>query len=149
MIPTGQVDVFALVGLGLGELAERMGIVFHELSAERSLASMPVEGNRQPFGLLHGGAHVALAETLGSMSAAAHAGSDYRAVGVEINASHTRPVREGHVFGTCTALSLGRRMTVHEIVIRDAQGERLSTVRMTNLLTARQHPAGGAAPTAG
>ena len=131
------IDTEDIVGIGRGELAERMGIQFHALSAELAVASMPVEGNRQPFGLLHGGAHVVLGETLGSMAAAAHAGEGYVALGIEIGASHTKPAETGIVTGTCTALSLGRRLTVHEIVVRDSAGNRLSTVRMTNLITPR------------
>jgi uncharacterized protein (TIGR00369 family) len=74
----------------IGELGERMGIELLELSAERAVATMPVEGNRQPLGLLHGGAYVVLGESLGSMAANLHAGAGRLAVGVDINATHTR-----------------------------------------------------------
>jgi uncharacterized protein (TIGR00369 family) len=120
-----------------GELAVKMGIEFVELSAERSVARMPVEGNTQVVGLLHGGAHVVLGESLGSISAAIHAGTGRMAVGIEINASHSRSVTSGWVTGTCTALSLGRNLATHEIVITDEEGRRLSTVRMTNFLRDR------------
>lgn len=119
---------------GGGELPRRMGIEFLELSAEYSVARMPVEGNRQVTGLLHGGAHVVLGESLGSISSAIHAGLGRYAVGIEINATHSRSVTEGWVTGTCTALTLGRTLATHEIVITDADGKRLSTVRMTNML---------------
>jgi 1,4-dihydroxy-2-naphthoyl-CoA hydrolase len=132
------IDAELVSGMPLGELVERMEITFHELSADRAVASMPVAGNRQSFGLLHGGAHVVLAETLGSLAANMHAGEGKVALGVEIGASHTRSVDRGRVIGTCTALSLGRRMTVHEIVVRDEAGTRLSTIRMTNFLVARE-----------
>lgn len=122
----------------VGELAQRMGIRFHQLSAEESIASMPVHGNRQPFGLLHGGAHVVLAETLGSLSANEWAGPERVALGIEIGASHSGAVSEGRVVGTCRAISLGSSLTVHEIAIADEKGRRLSTVRMTNLLTQRR-----------
>lgn len=120
-----------------GELARRMGIEFLELSAEFSLARMPVEGNRQVVGLLHGGAHVVLGESLGSLSSAIHGGAGRYAVGIEINATHSRSVTEGWVTGTCTALVLGRTLCTHEIVMTDDEGRRLSTVRMTNYLRDR------------
>jgi len=119
---------------GGGELPRRMGIEFLELSAAYSVARMPVEGNRQVVGLLHGGAHVVLGESLGSISSAIHAGPGRIAMGIEINASHSRSITEGWVTGTCTALVLGRTLATHEIVITDEQGNRLSTVRMTNFL---------------
>jgi 1,4-dihydroxy-2-naphthoyl-CoA hydrolase len=123
-----------LVNSGGGALARKMGFEFLELSAERSVATMPVEGNTQVIGILHGGAHVVLGETLGSVSSAIHAGPGRVAVGIEINASHSRSVATGVVTATCTAISLGRTLATHEIVIRDEQGRRLSTVRITNFL---------------
>lgn len=123
-----------LVASGGGELAVKMGFEFVELGASRSVARMPVEGNRQVVGLLHGGAHVVLAETLGSVSSAIHAGPGRYAVGIEINATHSRSITEGWVTGTCTALVLGRTLATHEIVMTDDAGRRLSTVRMTNML---------------
>ncbi len=120
-----------------GELAIKMGIEFLELSASHSLARMPVEGNTQVIGLLHGGAHVVLGESLGSISAAIHAGPGRYAVGIEINASHSRSITSGWVTGTCTAISLGRNLATHEIVMTDDDGNRLSTVRMTNFLRDR------------
>jgi len=128
--------VTLLVEGGGGELARRMGIEFLELSAERSVARMPVEGNRQVVGLLHGGAHLVLGESLGSVSSAIHAGPGHTAVGIEINATHTRATTSGIVTATCEALSLGRTLCTHQTVIRDEQGRRLSTVRMTNLIRA-------------
>lgn len=125
-----------LVSSGGGELARKMGITFLELSAEHSVATMPVDGNTQVIGILHGGAHVVLGESLGSVSSAIHAGPGRVAVGIEINASHSRSVSSGIVTATCTALSLGRTLATHEIVVRDEQGRRLSTVRMTNFLKA-------------
>jgi 1,4-dihydroxy-2-naphthoyl-CoA hydrolase len=123
-----------LVSSGGGQLAVKMGIEFLELSASRSVARMPVEGNRQVVGLLHGGAHVVLGESLGSVSSAIHAGPGRYAVGIEINATHSRSATDGFVTATCEALVLGRTLCTHEIVIRDEAGNRCSTVRMTNLL---------------
>jgi len=123
-----------LVESGGGELTRKMGIELLEISAEHSVARMPVAGNRQVMGLLHGGAHVVLGESLGSISSAIHAGPGRIAVGIEINATHSRSATDGHVIATCEAISLGRTLATHEIVVRDEAGNRLSTVRMTNML---------------
>jgi 1,4-dihydroxy-2-naphthoyl-CoA hydrolase len=126
-----------IMGTGGGDLAQKMGIELVEVSAEYSVATMPVEGNRQVVGLLHGGAHVVLGESLGSISSAIHAGPGRYAVGIEINATHSRSKTEGIVTGTCRALTLGRTLATHEIVMTDEEGRRLSTVRMTNMLRDR------------
>jgi 1,4-dihydroxy-2-naphthoyl-CoA hydrolase len=125
-----------LVGDAGGELAKRMEIDFLELSADYSVATMPVAGNRQVVGLLHGGAHLVLGESLGSISSAIHAGPTNYVVGIEINATHSGSAREGVVTGTCRALVLGRTLCTHEIVITNEDGKRLSTVRITNLIRA-------------
>jgi uncharacterized protein (TIGR00369 family) len=119
---------------GLGPLAEKMGIELLELSAERAVATMPVEGNTQPLGVLHGGAHVVLGESLGSFAANVWAHPDKVAVGIEVNASHSRSATTGKVTAVCTAINLGKSLAVHEIVISDEIGRRLSTVRITNYL---------------
>ena len=116
---------------GMGALAEKMGIEFTEFTIERAVATMPVEGNTQPVGLLHGGAYVVLGESLGSMAANLHAGPERLAVGVDINATHTRSATSGIVTGVCTPVHLGRSMTVHEIAVTDDQGRRCSTIRIT------------------
>jgi uncharacterized domain 1 len=119
---------------GRGALAEKMGMEFTEFTVQRCVATMPVEGNTQPVGLLHGGAYVVLGESLGSMAANYHAGPGRLAVGVDINATHTRSATSGTVTGVCTPIHLGRSMTVHEIVVTDDQGRRCSTVRITNMI---------------
>ena len=119
----------------IGELGDKMGIELLELSAEKAVATMPVEGNRQPLGLLHGGAYVVLAESLGSMAAnvwGVHLNKF--AVGIEVSASHCGSARAGVVKATCEAISLGNTLTVHQIVVEDVEGKRLSTIRITNLL---------------
>jgi len=126
---------------GIGVLAERMGIVCSEFTRERAVATMPVLGNTQPIGLLHGGAYVVLGESLGSMHANYLAPEGYVAVGVDINATHTGSVRAGSVTGTCVPIHTGRTLTVHEIVVRDEQGRRCSTIRITNFY--RRRPAEG------
>ena len=128
-----------LVETGGGELSRRMGIEFLELSAERSVARMPVEGNRQVVGILHGGAHVVLGESLGSISSAIHGGPGRIAMGIDVNATHTGSITEGWVVGTCTAIALTRNMAVHEIIVTDeSTGRRLSTIRITNVLKERR-----------
>jgi 1,4-dihydroxy-2-naphthoyl-CoA hydrolase len=122
---------------GIGALAEKMGIELKEVSADRTVATMPVEGNTQPLGILHGGAHVVLAESLGSISANVHAHPWGYAVGIELNASHHASVTEGIVTGTCTAVKLGRSLTTHEVKMTDEKGNLLSTVRITNFLRAK------------
>jgi len=119
---------------GVGDLAEKMGIEIKELSAERAIATMPVAGNTQPRGLLHGGAYLVLGETLGSFAANVWAAPEGYAVGIEISASHSKSATQGIVTGTATAISLGKTLTLHEIVITNEAGERLSTVRITNLI---------------
>lgn len=119
---------------GMGALAEKMGIEFTEFGVERAVATMPVEGNTQPVGLVHGGAYVVLGESLGSMAANLHAGPGKLAVGVDINATHTRSATSGVVTGVCTPLHLGRSITVHEIVVSDDLGRRCSTIRITNMI---------------
>ena len=123
---------------GLGDLADRMGIELKELSAERAVATMPVSGNTQPLGVLHGGAHVVLGESLGSFAANVHAHPWGYAVGIEINATHHSSATQGVVTGTCTAVKLGRSLTSHEIKVTDEAGKLLSTIRITNFLRANK-----------
>jgi uncharacterized protein (TIGR00369 family) len=118
----------------LGELDEKMGVRILEQSAQRVVATMPVEGNRQSFGLLHGGASVAFAEALGSWAAVIHAGPGRSAVGLDINATHHRSARSGLVTGVATAIRLGGKVTSHEVVVTDEEGNRLCTARITNLI---------------
>jgi 1,4-dihydroxy-2-naphthoyl-CoA hydrolase len=117
-----------------GELAKKLGIELTEVSVDRVAATMPVEGNTQPFGLLHGGASVALAETLGSIGAAMHAGPGRMVVGLDINATHHRSMTKGIVIGTATPIHLGRSTAVYEIVISDEAGRRVCTSRITCLI---------------
>jgi uncharacterized protein (TIGR00369 family) len=119
---------------GVGELAQKMGIEILELSAERAVATMPVTGNTQPLGLMHGGAYLVLGETLGSFAANVWAGEQAHAVGIEISASHSKSATAGLVTGVATAISLGKTLTVHEIVVSNEKGERCSTIRITNLI---------------
>ncbi len=115
---------------------ERMGIVIKEAAPERVVATMPVEGNTQPYGLLHGGASCLLAETIGSVGASLHGQSigRPRAVGIEINATHHKGVTSGTVVGVATPLHLGGSVCTYEIVITDQDGARVCTARLTCLI---------------
>ncbi|MGH3170225.1 MAG: PaaI family thioesterase [Trebonia sp.] len=93
-----------------------------------------VQGNTQPYGMLHGGASVVLAESLGSAGTALHAGPGSRVVGLEVNATHHRPVAAGHVTGTATAIRGGSSVATYEVVITDDEGRRICTSRVTCLI---------------
>ena len=121
-------------------LMHRMGIEITEATMERVVATMPVEGNTQPYGLLHGGASVVLAETLGSIGAALHAGKDRIVVGTDINATHHRAARSGLVTGVATPITVGNTLSAWEIVVTDEDGKRVCTSRLTCLV--RQAPPG-------
>lgn len=133
-------DFLAQMPQGMGVLNEKMGIELVEISAERVVATMPVEGNTQPYGLLHGGASVVLAETLGSVGSAIHGHPDRLSVGVDINATHHRAATSGTVTGVATAVHLGRSMATYDVVVSDDQGRRVCTSRITcTLLPAERY----------
>jgi len=117
-----------------GQLPARMGIEIIDWTPERMVATMPVAGNLQPYGLLHGGASCVLAETLGSVAAAMHAGPDRAAVGLEISATHHRAARTGSVTAVCTPLHAGNTIATYQIVISDEEERRICTVRLTCLI---------------
>ncbi|GAA1156940.1 hotdog fold thioesterase [Ornithinicoccus hortensis] len=120
-----------VAALPSGALVERMGIRILEAGSERTVARMPVEGNTQPYGLLHGGASAVLAETVGSIASAVHAGAGRIAVGIDLNATHHRAVRSGEVTAVATPLALGRSVASYEIVVTDQDGARVCTARLT------------------
>ena len=118
-------------------LVERMGIAILEATAQRVVGTMPVTGNTQPYGLLHGGASCVLAETLGSLGSALHAGLERVTVGIEISATHHRAASAGQVTGIASLLDGGRTTTTYEVVISDEAGRRVRTSRLTCLLMDR------------
>lgn len=124
-------EFVAAMPQGMGRLNEKMGVELTEISAERVVATMPVEGNTQPYGLLHGGASVVLAETLGSVGSAIHASPEKVAMGVDINATHHRAATAGVLTGVATAIHLGRTSTCYEVVLTDERGKRVCTARIT------------------
>src|SRR5215204_3896209 len=130
---TAMQGLFSSGAGGGGLLGDRMGIEITEASPERVVGTMPVEGNTQPYGLLHGGASCVLAETLGSIGAMMHGQTVDRpfAVGVDINATHHKAIRSGTVTGVATPVHRGRTMATYEIVITDDTGARVCSARLT------------------
>ncbi|MEU6622271.1 hotdog fold thioesterase [Streptomyces litmocidini] len=138
--PQEVIDEYAALGVDLpalfsaGHLGNRMGVQIVEASAEKVVGTMPVEGNTQPYGLLHGGASAVLAETLGSIGSMLHGGASKIAVGVDLNCTHHRGARSGLVTGVATPVHRGRSTATYEIVITDEQGKRVCSARLTCLL---------------
>ncbi|MGM1057769.1 hotdog fold thioesterase [Saccharothrix sp. Mg75] len=116
------------------QLTDKLGIEITRWDADRLVGTMPVKGNRQPYGLLHGGASAALAETLGSIAAAMHAAPERLAVGLELSCTHHRGATEGLVTGVCTPIHRGRSTASYEIVITDERERRVCTARLTCFL---------------
>lgn len=123
--------------LRLDGLIEKLGIHFEQISPELCVATMPVEGNTQVIGLLHGGASAALAETLGSLAAYLSVADQGKiAVGVDLNITHLRPASGGTVIATCRAIKLGASVCVHAIDVEDEAGKLIATARITNNIIA-------------
>lgn len=116
-----------------GELAEKLGIEVVEFTPERVVATMPVAGNRQPFGLLHGGASAALAETMGSFHGSL-VGGGRAPLGIELNCTHHRAGTAGLVTAVSVPVHVGRTICTFEIVISDDDGRRICTARLTVLM---------------
>ncbi|MCC5476535.1 PaaI family thioesterase [Streptomyces barringtoniae] len=139
-IPPEVLSRFADAGVDLesmfsaGHLGNRMGVELVEATSDRVVGTLPVEGNTQPYGLLHGGASAVLAEHLGSIGATLYAGPTKVAVGVELNCTHHRGLRSGTVTGTATPVHRGRTMATYEVVITDDQDRRVCTSRLTCLI---------------
>jgi len=117
-----------------GPLAEKMGVRIIEAVPGRVVATMPVEGNTQPYGLLHGGASAVLAETVGSIAGWLHAGPGHAVVGVDLSCTHHRAAREGTVTAVATPLSEGRTICSYDIRITDDEGRAVCTARLTCLI---------------
>ena len=117
----------------LGELASTMGIHIVKASPEEVIATMPVSGNRQPYGLLHGGGSAVLAETVGSIHSALLAPSGCIPVGIELSCSHHRSAREGTVTAICRPINSGKTLATMGITITDEQDKVLCTSRLSCL----------------
>lgn len=118
-------------------LITRLGITIVEASADTVRATMPVAGNTQPYGLLHGGASAALAETVGSIGAMIHAGDDSIAVGVDLSITHHRGVTAGTVTAVATALHRGRTVATYGITVTDETERLVATARLTCVVKTR------------
>ncbi len=121
---------------GSGALDKKMGIEITEASLTRLVGTMPVEGNTQPMGILHGGASVVLAESLGSVGTQLNAGKNRRIVGIDINATHHKATAKGIVKGVATAVSIGKTLCCWDIVITNEDGQRTCTARITCMILA-------------
>lgn len=132
-------SVAALNAQAQDTLVSHLGIEVVALGDDFVRATMPVDARtRQPFGLLHGGASVVLAETLGSMAANLCLDpATEMAVGVEVNANHLRAARDGRVLGTARALHVGRSTQVWEIRIEDERARLVCVSRLTVAVVAR------------
>ena len=119
---------------GLGALDKKMGIEILEATPQRIVGTMPVEGNTQAFGRLHGGANGVLAELLGSIGAWLHAGPGRLTVGVDINVTHHKAAISGKITGVATPVSLGRTLATYDIVITNEKGQRSCSARITSLI---------------
>jgi uncharacterized protein (TIGR00369 family) len=136
----GSAFAEALMGM-IGEFNEKIGLQLVEVTKDRVVGTLPVDGNRQSYGLIHGGANASLAEVLGSIAAAVNAGPERAAMGLELSCTHHRAVRAGRVTGVCTPLHVGRNVSTWETVITDDQGRRTCTARLTCVI--RDAPEGG------
>lgn len=128
-----------LKSMSRNSMVEHLGIEFASIGAESITAVMPVDHRtKQPMGLLHGGASVVLAETLGSIAANCSVDSSkYYCVGLDINANHLKSVKEGFVTGTTKAIHIGRTTQVWEILIRDQKDQLICISRLTMAVIAR------------
>jgi uncharacterized protein (TIGR00369 family) len=129
-----QAVIEALKHLGMGALAERMGIELLEVGPDRTVARMPVEGNTQPYGLLHGGASAVLAESIGSIASALYAGPGRISLGIELNCTHHKSMRSGYVVGTTTPLARSRSLTSYAIAVTTEDGTPVCSARLTCML---------------
>jgi uncharacterized protein (TIGR00369 family) len=139
-----HIDVDRLAGIDPAaadqQLNDKIGMQLIEATPERVVGTIPVEGNLQPYGLLHGGANAVLAEALGSTVAALNAGPGRAAMGLELSCTHHRAVRSGKVTGVATPLHVGRGTITVEIVLTDDEGRRTCTARLTCVV--RDRPPG-------
>lgn len=133
-----SLDLAQLAPILEGSLVERCGMEVLELSPDGGTMTMPVAGNTQPAGLLHGGATIALAETIASLAAILQAravhGEGAQAVGTNVAAIHHRSARAGSVTATCTVRHAGRQVATYLVDVRDEQGTLLSTVTVSTML---------------
>ncbi|HEX6262072.1 MAG TPA: PaaI family thioesterase [Actinomycetota bacterium] len=117
--------------IGRGTFLERIELEWLEVGLDRLVARIPVAGNTQPYGILHGGATAALCETVGSFGTSIHVGLDRRPVGVQLSMNHLRAVREGHVTATGVPLHVGRTIALWEMRVEDDEGRLVAVGTLT------------------
>lgn len=127
----------------ISPLDDKLGIEIVDFDPDRLVATMPVAGNEQPYGLLHGGATCSLAESIGSWAAALHAGPTRQVVGIELNVSYLRAATRGTVTAVCTPVRRGRTLATFLIEISDDRGNPTATARLTCLTLDREKGAAG------
>jgi uncharacterized protein (TIGR00369 family) len=125
-------------------LDDKLGLELIEVSPTRAVGRCPVAGNTQPFGLWHGGASCVIAESLASLASAAEVGPGGAVTGVDINATHLRPAREGWITGVATAVRIGGSLATYDISLTDDSGDQICAARITVFL---KRAAAGPAPT--
>lgn len=121
-----------------GTLMDKLGLEFLEIGTRRLRARIPVQGNVQIYGILHGGATAALCETVASYGTAVAAGVDKVVTGIELNVNHIRAVREGHVTATAEALHVGRTTAVWDMKVHDDEGRLVAASRLTLAIRERR-----------
>jgi uncharacterized protein (TIGR00369 family) len=115
-------------------LDDKLGIRITDFDPDRLVATMPVEGNEQPFGLLHGGATCSLMETIGSWAAMLGAGPEHKAVGIELNASYVKAATSGTVTAVCTPVRRGRSLATFLIHVTDDRDQLTASGRLTCMI---------------
>lgn len=132
LLPELPDDIVEQLNKNMGSLNERMGIEFIAADREKLVARMPVEGNTQPYGILHGGASGVIAETVGSIGSAVHSSQfGTLPVGLELSCAHHKSASSGFITATGRPITLGKTMTCWEIVLTDDEGNRTCTARLT------------------
>ncbi len=114
-----------------GTLMERIGIEWLDIGLERVVARIPVEGNTQVYGQLHGGATAALCESVGSIGTAVAAGLDKTVVGIQLSVNHLRAVRDGHVTATGVPLRVGRTIALWDMRVHDDEQRLIASATLT------------------
>lgn len=117
--------------IGRGTFLERIELEWLEVGLDRLVARIPVAGNTQPYGILHGGATAALCETVGSFGTSIHVGLERRPVGIQLSVNHLRAVREGHVTATGVPLHVGRTTALWDLRVEDDEGRLVAVARLT------------------
>jgi len=118
----------------ISPLDDKLGIQILDFNPDRLVATMPVKGNEQPFGLLHGGATCALVETIGSCAAVLGVGPERKAVGIELNASYVKAPTSGVVTAVCTPVRRGRTLATFLVEVTDDLGSTTATARLTCMI---------------